>query len=217
MRLLSVPNKKQPILEELSSKFKYIIDEADDIEDSRNYLMFRSYDLMIIFVEGSDKQAKKLAKDTRIPVIVLSEDNSKTVEIEYLNAGASDFIKVPFDLDIIGARINALLKYPIGEILEIGDLTLDLNEEQVIYKDKEINLRGKPFQILTYLVRNKNKVISKTKLLNAIWEEPEFVTPNVIEIAINTIRNKIDKQVGTQYIETIRRRGYKFCDGTEEA
>ena len=216
MRLLSVPNKKQPILEELSSKFKYIIDEADDIEDSRNYLMFRSYDLMIIFVDGHDKQAKKLAKDTRIPVIVLSEDDSKNVEIEYLKSGASDFIKVPFDLDIIGARINALLKYPIGEILEIGDLTLDLNDEQVIYKDKEINLRGKPFQILTYLVRNKNKVISKTKLLNAIWEEPEFVTPNVIEIAINTIRNKIDKQVGTQYIETIRRRGYKFCDGTEE-
>ena len=69
----------------------------------------------------------------------------------------------------------------------------------------------KPFEVLTHLARHSDQIVSKEQLLDAIWEEPELVTPNVIEVAINQIRQKMDKPLNISTIETVRRRGYRFC------
>ncbi|EAJ3889862.1 homeostatic response regulator transcription factor HsrA, partial [Campylobacter jejuni] len=68
-----------------------------------------------------------------------------------------------------------------------------------------------PFEVLTHLARHSDQIVSKEQLLDAIWEEPELVTPNVIEVAINQIRQKMDKPLNISTIETVRRRGYRFC------
>ena len=105
----------------------------------------------------------------------------------------------------------ARLRFGGSNIIEIDDLIINPEEEKIIYKEKEIELKGKPFEVLTHLARHRDQIVSKEQLLDAIWEEPELVTPNVIEVAINQIRQKMDKPLGITTIETVRRRGYRFC------
>ena len=96
-------------------------------------------------------------------------------------------------------------------MIKIDDLTIDPDEEKITYQGTEIELKGKPFEVLTHLARHSDQIVSKEQLLDAIWEEPELVTPNVIEVAINQIRQKMDKPLNISTIETVRRRGYRFC------
>ena len=96
-------------------------------------------------------------------------------------------------------------------LLKLKILFINPEEEKIIYKGKEIELKGKPFEVLTHLAIHKDQIVSKEQLLDAIWEEPELVTPNVIEVAINQIRQKMDKPLNISTIETVRRRGYRFC------
>jgi two-component system OmpR family response regulator len=72
-------------------------------------------------------------------------------------------------------------------------------------------LRGKPFDVFTHLARHRDQIVSKEQLLDALWVEPELVTPNVIDVAVTQIRQKIDKRLGITTIETVQRRGYRFC------
>ena len=144
-------------------------------------------------------------------VIVLSEHGDKDSEIKALKSGADDFIKKPLDFDILLVRIEAKLRFGVSNIIEIEDLIINPEEEKIIYQGEEIELKGKPFEVLTHLAMHKDQIVSKEQLLDAIWEEPELVTPNVIEVAINQIRQKMDKPLEITTIETVRRRGYRFC------
>ena len=144
-------------------------------------------------------------------VVVLSARDDNESEIEALRAGADDYIRKPFDFDVLVARIEARLRFGGSSIIEIEDLIINPEEEKITYKEKEIELKGKPFEVLTHLAIHSDQIVSKEQLLDAIWEEPELVTPNVIEVAINQIRQKMDKPLNISTIETIRRRGYRFC------
>jgi two-component system OmpR family response regulator len=158
---------------------------------------------------GFISEVKKNAPKTS--VIVLSDRSDKDSEIEALKAGADDFIRKPIDEEILLVRMEAKLRFGASNIIEIEDLVINPEEEKIIYKGKEIELKGKPFEVLTHLAIHKDQIVSKEQLLDAIWEEPELVTPNVIEVAINQIRQKMDKPLGITTIETVRRRGYRFC------
>ncbi len=109
------------------------------------------------------------------------------------------------------SRIEARLRFGGTNIIKIDDLTINPDEEKITYLGHEIELKGKPFEVLTHLARHSDQIVSKEQLLDAIWEEPELVTPNVIEVAINQIRQKMDKPLNISTIETVRRRGYRFC------
>lgn len=142
---------------------------------------------------------------------MLSAKDDKESEIKALRAGADDFIKKPFDFDVLVARLEARLRFGGSNIIKIDDLIIDPDEEKITYLGQEIELKGKPFEVLTHLARHSDQIVSKEQLLDAIWEEPELVTPNVIEVAINQIRQKMDKPLNISTIETVRRRGYRFC------
>jgi two-component system OmpR family response regulator len=150
-------------------------------------------------------------RSSRTAVVLVSARDDKESEIEALRSGADDYIKKPFDFDIMLARIEARLRFGGTNVIEIDDLEINPDEEKIMYKGDEIELKGKPFEVLTHLARHRDQIVSKEQLLDAIWEEPELVTPNVIEVAINQIRQKMDKPLGISTIETIRRRGYRFC------
>ncbi len=214
MRILSIGTEEE-LVKSIASSLRVIVDESYDIDDSSNFLRFRNYDLILLDYDlefnKTKKFIEKISKNVKVPLIILSIINDKDTEIAFLRAGADDFIKEPFDREIIEARVEAKLRRTIDNRIQIGKLTIDISEEKTSYKDKEIEIKGKPFDILVYLAEHKNQVISKDRLLNAIWEEPEFITPNVVETSINAIRQKLDKNLGIKCIETIRRRGYKFC------
>jgi len=214
MRILAI-GVGEDLCRSIATNLRVIVDESYDIDDSSNFLRFRNYDLILLDYDlefnKTQKFITRISKNFKVPLIVLSVIEDKDTEIAFLKSGADDFIKEPFDTDIICARVEAKLRRTIDNRIKIGKLTIDISEEKTSYKDKEIEIKGKPFDILVYLAEHKNQVISKDRLLNAIWEEPEFITPNVVETSINAIRQKLDKNLGIKCIETIRRRGYKFC------
>jgi len=194
----------------------YQVDIAENLDDAKYYLDIRNYDLVLL--GWSKTGAGNIAMITDIKnkthktsVIVLSERKDKESEIEALRSGADDFIRKPLDYDILLVRIEAKLRFGASNIIEIEDLLINPEEEKIIYQDEEIELKGKPFEVLTHLAMHKDQIVSKEQLLDAIWEEPELVTPNVIEVAINQIRQKMDKPLNITTIETVRRRGYRFC------
>lgn len=218
MRILIVEDEvtlSQTIAEGLQ-EFSYQADVYGSFKDASYMISIRNYDLVLtdwMLPDGSGIDLINIAKQKspRTAVIVLSAKDDKESEITALKAGADDFIKKPFDFEILLARIEARLRFGGTNVINIDDLTIDPDEEKITYKGQEIELKGKPFEVLTHLARHSDQIVSKEQLLDAIWEEPELVTPNVIEVAINQIRQKMDKPLNISTIETVRRRGYRFC------
>jgi len=203
----------------LSNKLKeveYQVDIALNLGDAQYYIDIRNYDLVLLAWHNDNDSninfISSLKTDAhKASVIVISERSDKESEIYALKSGADDFVRKPIDYDILLVRIEAKLRFGISNIIEINELIINPEEEKIIYKGEEIELKGKPFEVLTHLAMNKDQIVSKEQLLDAIWEEPELVTPNVIEVAINQIRQKMDKPLDITTIETVRRRGYRFC------
>lgn len=218
MRILIIEDEVtlNKTLAEGLKEFGYQSDVVETLKDGEYYLDIRNYDLILMDWMLPDGNSVDIIPDikTNTPktvVVVLSARDDNESEIEALRAGADDYIRKPFDFDVLVARIEARLRFGGSNIIEIDDLIINPEEEKIIYKEKEIELKGKPFEVLTHLARHRDQIVSKEQLLDAIWEEPELVTPNVIEVAINQIRQKMDKPLGITTIETVRRRGYRFC------
>ncbi len=200
----------------------YQVDVAENYKDAEYFIDIRNYDLVLtdwMLPDGDGIDLATIVKNrsSRTAVVILSARDDKESEIKALKSGADDYIKKPFDFDILLARIEARLRFGGTNVIEIDDLTINPDEEKILYEGEEIELKGKPFEVLTHLARHRDQIVSKEQLLDAIWEEPELVTPNVIEVAINQIRQKMDKPLNISTIETIRRRGYRFCYPTPTA
>jgi two-component system OmpR family response regulator len=218
MRILIIENEvtQSKILSDTLTQEGYQNDVAENLDDARYFLQIRNYDLVLLgWPSGNDKNLDIIStiktEAHKTSVIVLSEREDKESEIKALRSGADDFVRKPLDFDILLVRIEAKLRFGVSNIIEIEDLIINPEEEKIIYEGEEIELKGKPFEVLTHLAMHKDQIVSKEQLLDAIWEEPELVTPNVIEVAINQIRQKMDKPLDITTIETVRRRGYRFC------
>jgi len=218
MRILIIEDEVtlNKMLAEGLKEFGYQSDVVETLKDGEYYLDIRNYDLVLMdwmLPDGNsvDIIADIKAKTPKTAVIVLSARDDNESEIEALRSGADDYIRKPFDFDVLVARLEARLRFGGSNIIEIEDLIINPEEEKITYKDQDIELKGKPFEVLTHLARHRDQIVSKEQLLDAIWEEPELVTPNVIEVAINQIRQKMDKPLNITTIETVRRRGYRFC------
>jgi len=218
VRLLIV--EKDETLNELIkgslNKAGYKTDEAYTIKDAKYFLDIRHYNLVIIDLNFGMSEVFKFIDYAKnlfplIRIIVVADDMSIESEIKTLKMGADDYIKKPLNFDLLITRTNVALRSGKESQIQIKDLIIVKDEEKIIYKDKESYLKGKAFEVFMHLARYPNQVISKEQLLDAIWEEPELVTPNVIEVAVNQIRQKVDKVFKIDTIKTIRRRGYKFC------
>ncbi|MDO4674086.1 homeostatic response regulator transcription factor HsrA [Campylobacter sp.] len=218
MRILVVEDDiglNRTIIDNLN-KFGYQTDSAENFKDSEYFIEIRHYNLVLANWTLADGECADLIhtikqKSPKTSVIVISSKNDKENELKALKAGADDFIKKPLDYDLLLARIEARLRLGGTNVIKIEDLIIDPDEEKITYKGQDIELKGKPFEVLTHLARHSDQIVSKEQLLDAIWEEPELVTPNVIEVAINQIRQKMDKPLDISTIETVRRRGYRFC------
>ncbi|GAA8551359.1 DNA-binding response regulator [Helicobacter pylori] len=191
----------------------FMADVTESLEDGEYLMDIRNYDLVMV----SDKNALSFVsrikeKHSSIIVLVSSDNPTSEEEVHAFEQGADDYIAKPYrSIKALVARIEARLRFWGSNVIEIGDLIISPDEEKIIYKGREVEVKGKPFEVLTHLARHRDQIVSKEQLLDAIWEEPEMVTPNVIEVAINQIRQKMDKPLGISTVETVRRRGYRFC------
>ena len=218
MRILIIEDEislNKTITEGLN-EFNYQTDVAENLKDGEYYISIRNYDLVLVDWMLPDGNGLEIinqvkSRSPRTAVVVISAKDEAKDEVEALKAGADDFLAKPFDFNVLVARIEARLRFGGTNLIEIEDLVINPDEEKITYKGQEIELKGKPFEVLTHLARHRDQIVSKEQLLDAIWEEPELVTPNGIEGAINQIRQKMDKPLNIATIETVRRRGYRFC------
>ncbi|MDR2033519.1 MAG: homeostatic response regulator transcription factor HsrA [Helicobacteraceae bacterium] len=218
MRILIVEDEStlNKTLSEGLRELGFQTDEAESLKDALYYVGIRNYDLvltdwMLPDGDGLEVIPEVKRKSQRAACMVISARDDRESAIEALRRGADDYICKPFEFDVLVARIEARLRFGNTNQIEIGDMLIDPDEELVTFRGKDMDLKGKPFEVLAHLARHRDMIVSKEQLLDAIWEEPELVTPNVIEVAINQIRQKIDKPLKVDTIETVRRRGYRFC------
>jgi DNA-binding response OmpR family regulator len=149
------------------------------------------------------------------PILMLSALGQTEEKIEGLNIGADDYLSKPFSFDELLARIKSLLRRPkefTNKELVIKNLTLDLQNYLVKIDTNIVSLSKKEFQILEFLVRNKNKIVSKERIIENVWEYDSDVLPNNVEVFIASIRNKVEKPYNITLIQTFRGLGYKIED-----
>jgi len=199
---------------ELEKYFICIVDNAKDLYDATNFTDFRHYELVIIVDEGVKfsleryvNEVKKKKSETKIIMLTECEENQNM----HFLLGVDDVIYNHCDQpDLVAARVLANMRQLFGTKVDIGKLVIDITNKKIEYDQKIVSLNGKTFDILAYLALRKQRVFSKDEIINALWEEPEYVSDNTVEVAINQIRKRLKSILGFQVIHTVRRRGYKF-------
>lgn len=199
----------------------YAVDVEYDGEAGYSTASADEYDLILLDVmmpkmNGIDVCKKLRADDNHTPIILLTaKDQTKDI-VRGLDAGADDYVAKPFSFEVLLARIRAILRRPhekLAEVLTVDDLELDTTNRSVKRAGKTIPLTSKEFSILEYLLRNKNRVISKTNIMTHVWDFDADILPNNVEVFVNYIRNKVDKPFeGRPLIETMRGFGYIIKD-----
>jgi len=217
MRILTIGFDDDFIKElevELEKYFICIVDSARDLYDATNFTDFRHYELIIIVDEGEkytlekySNEVKKKKRETKIMVLTANVDN----QIALFNLGVDDVLVNFIDsAELIAVRVLSNMRKLFGTQIDVGKLVIDIVNKKIEYDDKIVSLNGKTFDILAYLALREDRVFSKDEIINALWEEPEYVSDNTVEVAINQIRKRLKSILGFQVIHTVRRRGYKF-------
>ncbi|MHA4811392.1 response regulator transcription factor [Flavitalea flava] len=185
------------------------------------HMLFSShkYDLVILDINLPGMNGYDLCKAIRyqnqlIPVIMLTSMSALENKIEGYDAGADDYLIKPFEFRELLLKIRALLKrtlgqyIPVGNILKAADLEMDLDKKEVRRDGRKIKLTAKEFQLLEYLLRNKNRVISRADLAINVWDVDFNTNTNVIDVYISYVRNKVDKLFDHKLIQTHVGMGY---------
>jgi len=147
----------------------------------------------------------------RTPILMLTARDSIPDRVRGLDAGADDYLVKPFSVIELLARVRALLRRSgngEGNLLQVGDLILDVSRHSVMRAGQPIELTGREFELLTYLMRHPNQVLTKTQLIDHVWGYAAEVTDNVVEMYIHYLREKLDRGFPRPLIRTVRGAGY---------
>jgi DNA-binding response OmpR family regulator len=153
------------------------------------------------------------ARDAETPVILLTARGEIEHKVQGLDLGANDYIVKPFSFEELLARIRAHLRRPDQRAaagLEVGDITLDFRTREVKRAGKDVRLTAREFELLAYLMRHPNQVLSRSQILNAVWGYDYDPGTNVLEVYIGYLRRKLESADGPVPIETLRAAGYRL-------
>ena len=148
-------------------------------------------------------------QNTKIPIIFLTAKDTVQETVEGLKSGGNDYIKKPFSFDELVERIKVQLRDKSEqEILTLGPIEINLQKHQVTVDKREVALTQKEFDLLTYLIKNKGSVCSRTQIIQDVWDIHFEYDTGVIDVFMNAIRKKLNLKVDEDYIKTIRGVGY---------
>ncbi|MDI9495762.1 MAG: response regulator transcription factor [Bacillota bacterium] len=173
-------------------------------------------DLMLPGLSGIEV-CRRLRQTSDVPIIMLTAKDDISDKVTGLDIGADDYMTKPFAVEELLARIRVLLKRNYHrnndkDLLIIGKLKLCKNNFKVEYDGENIELTKKEFELLEYLMRNKNIVLSREKILDNVWGYDYYGDTNIIDVYIRYIRSKIDQKYNVNLIETVRGVGYIIRD-----
>jgi two-component system OmpR family response regulator len=199
----------------------YVVDHAADGTDGLALAASRPYDLLIVDrmlpgLEGLTIIESLRKRDNTTPALVLSAKGQVPDRVAGLRAGADDYLVKPFAFAELLARVEALLRRrsaPVEQTrLQVGDLEMDLLTHKVARDGRPIELQPREFRVLEYLMRHTGQVVTRTMLLENVWDMNFDPQTNVVDVHISRLRQKIDKGFDAPLLHTVRGAGYRLAE-----
>jgi DNA-binding response OmpR family regulator len=197
----------------------FAVDIAGDGEDGLHLAREGGYDavvldLMLPKISGYRVCQQLRAEKNWVPILILSAKDGEYDQADGLDLGADDYLTKPFSYVVLAARLRALLRrgaVPRPAELQAGDLSLDPASRRVRRGQTEIVLTAREFALLEYLIRRAGQVVSKSQLLEHVWDAYDRVDLNVVEVYAGYLRRKVDAPFGRQALQTVRGAGYRLA------
>jgi len=195
----------------------HVVDHIENGEDGLHRALTETYDVAIIDLmlpklDGISLISEMRRQGIKTPVIILSAKRSVEDRVKGLEEGSDDYLTKPFAFAELIARIHALVRrasnIPDVTHLTVGDLSIDLRARRVVRAGQLIDLQPREFALLEYLMRNAGRVVSKTMIMEHVWDYNFDPQTNVVETRISRLRDKINRGFNKQLIETVRGAGY---------
>jgi len=196
----------------------FAVDVAADGPTGLDQARHGEYDAMILDVMLPGLSGYRLVRALRaegywLPVLMLSAKDGEHDQADGLDCGADDYLTKPFSYVVLLARLRALLRRGAPErpaVLTVGELSLDPARRRVTVSGIEVSLTTREYGLLQYLMRRSGDVVSKTELLDHVWDASEETAPNAVEVYIGYLRRKLGRDV----LETVRGAGYRLVAAT---
>ena len=197
----------------------YAVDIVANGEDALTYAGSAPYDLIILDlllpkIDGITVCRHLRRHDMKVPILILTAKDSIEDRVTGLNAGADDYLVKPFAFTELVARVRALLRRPPvvnADTLEVGDLVIDVTRHHVQRADETVNLTLKEYSLLVFMMRNQCQVLSRTQIMEHVWNYDFYAGSNVVDVYIRYLRKKIDEGHEFRLIKTVRGVGYSIC------
>ncbi len=218
MRILIVEDEKKVagFIKKGLEEETYAVDAAHDGEEGFHLASMNQYDMIILDLmlpnmDGLEVLTRLRDKKINTPILLLTAKDAIEDKVTGLNKGADDYLTKPFAFSELLARVRSLLRGGQADTkteLKVGDLSLDLVSHKVNRKGEEIELTGKEYSLLEYFMRNEGKVLTRTMIAEHVWDYNFDTFTNVIDVYVNHLRKKIDKQYPAKLLHTLRGVGY---------
>ena len=203
----------------------YAVDAVGSGEEAVHSTKVAPYDAIVLDVmlpgaDGFEVCRRIRAAGGRSPVLMLTARDSVQDRIAGLDAGADDYLTKPFSFQELFARIRALLRRGPSQrppVLEVGDLMLDPGTHEVHRGEIEVRLTAKEFALLEYFMRHPGEVLSRTRLIEHVWDFAYDGDSNVVDVYVRYLREKVDRPFGTDSLETVRGAGYRLREEPGDA
>ena len=198
----------------------YAVDIAHNGVDGLWAATERTYDvivldLMLPGMNGYQVCEKLRAGGIWTPVLILTAKDGEYDQADAFDLGADDYLVKPFSFVVLTARLRALVRRGAPQrpaVLSVGDLRLDPARRSVTRGEVDIKLTPREFSVLNYLLRHADEVVTKTQILENVWDEHYDGDPNIVEVYIGYLRRKVDHPFGRASIQTVRGAGYRLCE-----
>ena len=195
------------------------VDVLNDGDDAGMQAQMIDYDCVVLDLMLPGRSGFQVLRDIRsrkpeLPVLILSAHGSPEERVAGLNGGADDYMAKPFILAELSARIRALLRRgkPRETKLRIADLEVDIIRRRVSRGGRTIDLKPKEYALLEFLVHNCDRPVTRSHIIEHVWDIHFDSISNVVEVHINSLRNKIDRGAAMPLIQTVRGVGYMLTD-----
>ncbi|WP_028654112.1 response regulator transcription factor [Nocardioides sp. J54] len=197
----------------------FAVDVAHDGSDGLWMARENTYDAIVLDLMLPGINGYKVCETLRreenwTPILMLTAKDGEWDQVEGLDTGADDYLTKPFSFPVLVARLRAVARRGARErptAIELGDLVVDTAARRVRRGEVEISLTSREFAVLAFLARHRGDVVSKRQVLDSVWDGDFEGDPNIVEVYVRHLRNKVDRPFGREAIQTVRGAGYRLA------